>query len=143
MINPSENKTSGINDDSCVIAMRVLYDDDERPLLQSNSSRNCSVPKNVLCETSTLIVRDFQQGCFRKPLLHDLPALISNRMRYELCLSVCQELQTKIAIVHVNKCYCLNGISARVFNLTADLIRHQKGSCGKVCSGRERRFSFD
>ena len=126
-----------MKDDSCVIAMRMSTEDEERPILQSNSSKNCSTPKHVLCETGTLIARDFQQGCYGEPLILDLPALISSRMTYELCLSICQELQTKIAIIQINKCYCLNGISAKLFNLTADLIKHQKKACGNVCQGND------
>ena len=135
MSNPNENKSSNMNDDSCLIVTRVSNEDDEKPTLTSNSIKNCSQLKHVLCETKTLIVRDFQQGCFRKPLILDLPALISNRLTYELCLSVCKELQTKLAILQMNKCYCVNGISPRLFNLTADLAKYQQIDCGDPCSG--------
>jgi hypothetical protein len=135
MINPTENNDSSIIDDSCVISTRTINEEKERPMLKSNSTNNCSQPRHVLCETKTLIDRNFQQGCFRKPLTLDLPALISNRLTYELCLSICQELQTKLAVIHINKCYCLNGFTSRTFNLTADLGKYQKLDCGYVCSG--------
>lgn len=135
MINPSENKNNSLNDDSCVISERSSVEVEERPIVKIISEKNCSTAKHVLCETNTLIVQDFQQGCFRKPSILDLPALISNRLTYELCLFVCKELQTKLAILHMNKCYCLNGISSKAFNLTDNLGKYQKKACGNICSG--------
>jgi hypothetical protein len=135
MINPTENKISSIINDSCIISTRTIHEDEERPTLNSILMNNCSIAKHVLCETKTLIVRNFEKNCFNKPLTLDLPALISNRLTYELCLSVCQELQTKLAVIHINKCYCLNGFPSKTFNLTADFGKHKKPDCGYPCSG--------
>jgi hypothetical protein len=136
MINSTENNNSNLTIDSCVISTRVITEERERPLLKSDSSNNCSQARHVLCATKTLIVRNFQQGCFQKPATLDLPALVSNRLTFELCLSVCQELQTKLAVIHIDKCYCLNGFTSRVFNLTVDLGKYQQQNCGNPCSGR-------
>jgi len=137
MINPIENNNSSITDNTCVISTRILNQEEERPILKSISANNCSQPRYVLCETKTLIVPNFQQGCFRKPLILDLPALISNRLTYQLCLTVCRELQTKLVIIHINKCYCLNGFVSKKFNLTADLGEYQKQDCGNPCLGNK------
>jgi len=137
MINPIENNNSSITDNTCVISTRILNQEEERPILKSISANNCSQPRYVLCETKTLIVPNFQQGCFRKPLILDLPALISNRLTYQLCLTVCRELQTKLVIIHINKCYCLNGFVSKKFNLTADLGEYQKQDCGNPCLGNQ------
>jgi len=137
MINPTENNNLSITDDSCIISTRTVNENDERPILKSIAMNNCSQARHVLCETQTLLVRSFQQGCFRKPLIFDLPALVSNRLTYELCLSVCRELQTKLAVIHINKCYCLNGVTPKLFNLTVDFQKHQKQDCGNPCSGNQ------
>jgi hypothetical protein len=135
MINPTEMNNSSMTDNSCVISTRTVIETDERPILQNTQMDNCSKARHVLCETKTLLVQNFQQGCFRKPLTLDLPSLISNRLTHELCVSVCRELQTKLSIIHINKCYCLNGITSKVLNLTEDLRNYQQNSCGNPCSG--------
>jgi hypothetical protein len=143
MINPIDNNDSNITDQSCIISTRTVIEENERSILKTTPMNNCSKARHVLCETKTLIVRNFQQGCFRKPLTLDLPALISNRLTYELCLSVCQELQTRIAIIHIDKCYCLNGASSKVFNLTADLEKYQRKDCGFPCSGMFQKYLYN
>jgi hypothetical protein len=135
MINPTEMNNSSMIDNSCVISKRTVIEAEERPILGNTQMNNCSKAIHVLCETKTLIVQNFQQGCFRKPLTLDLPSLISNRLTHELCVSVCRELQTKLSIIHINKCYCLNGITSKVLNLTEDLRNYQQNSCGNSCSG--------
>ncbi|CAF0983844.1 unnamed protein product [Adineta steineri] len=137
MMNPIENNNLSITDDSCIISTRTIAEEEEKPLLKNLPMNNCSQARHVLCETKTLIVRDFQQGCFRKPIILDLPALISNRLTYELCVSVCKELQTTIAIIHINKCYCLNGYISKSFSLATDLRKYQQTSCGNPCSGNK------
>ncbi len=142
MINPKENKTVNINDDSCVISSRTSVEIEERPILKSISEKNCSTPKHVLCETNTLIVREFQQGCFRKPSILDLPALISQHLTYELCLSICKELQTKLAILHIDKCYC-TAVNSKPFNLTVNFGKYQKKECGNPCPGIFDRYQWN
>ena len=142
MINSNENKTASMTNDSCVIANRTSVEQTERPIVGISSQDNCSILKHVLCETNTLIVRDFEQGCFRKPLLLGLPAIVSNRLTYELCLSICKEIQTKLAILHINKCYCLP-TGSKTFNLTGNLEKYQKKDCGKPCPGNRHERCGD
>ncbi len=91
--------------------------------------------KTSTCETNTLVVQNFQYACFKKPKSFDLPALISNLLTHELCLSVCQELQTKLAILHINKCYCINGANPNILNITTDFQQYKEKNCGNVCPG--------
>ena len=141
MINPIDNKNqSNIMDLSCIVSIRTTLEEYERPVLNSIQMNNCSKSRYVLCETKTLIIRNYEQGCFQKPLTFDLPALISNELTYELCLSICQELQTKLAIIHINKCYCLDGFASKSFNLTADLEKYQQKNCGNPCLGNRNEL---
>lgn len=125
------------NSSSCVIFNRTILNADERPLLSHKTIANCTKSERVLCETKDLIVQDFQFGCYQKPYTLNLPALISNRMSYELCLSVCQQLQTQIALINSDRCYCLESGSIRIRNLTADFQSYRKDHCGDVCSGNQ------
>jgi hypothetical protein len=134
-VNEFHMSDSNMTDNSCVVSTRMMIEEDERPILKSIQTNNCSKRRHVLCETNTLIIRNFQQACLRKPLIIGLPAMISNQLTYELCLSVCQELQTKIAVIHINKCYCLNGFISEKFNLMTDLEKYQETNCGNTCEG--------
>jgi hypothetical protein len=135
MISPVENNSLSITDDSCLISTRTGSKAEERPVLRTVTTANCSQPRYVLCETKGLIVHSFDQGCFRKPLTMDLPALISTKLTYELCLTVCRGLDTSFAVIHINKCYCFNGYASEKFKLTVDLGLYQRGTCGDPCSG--------
>ena len=135
VISTSENGTADTINQSCVVVRRLISEKEERPVLQNISKTTCSKRRHVLCETNTLVVPNFQYNCFSKPKVLDLPALISNHLTHELCLSVCQELQTKIAILHINKCYCLNGVAPTVLNITTNFATFRKKRCGKVCPG--------
>ncbi len=125
------NKTKN----TCVIIQRLISEEEEKPLLTSVQTTNCSQPRHVLCETNTIVIQNFQYACFIKPKILDLPALISNELTHELCLSVCQELQTKFAILHINKCYCLNGANPYVLNITTDFQKYRQKDCGNACPG--------
>jgi len=129
LIESNENKST------CVIIQRLISEEEEKPLLKSISTNNCSQLRHVLCETNTIIIQNFQYACFIKPKILDLPALISNQLTHELCLSVCQQLQTKLAILHINKCYCLNGANPYVLNITTDFQKYRQKDCGNACSG--------
>ena len=131
-----EMKNSTIDDDSCVLVTRTVLEDDERPVVKATRAANCSTPRHVLCETSTLIVPNFQYACFRRPATMDLPALISEQLTHELCLSICQELQTKLAVLNINTCYCLNGAAPHLVNVTVDWPKHRTKTCGDPCPGR-------
>lgn len=136
VISPIDNSNVSITDDSCIVLSRTEVKAEERPILKTTVESNCSIPRHVLCETKTLIVDRFQKSCFRKPVLMDLPALISNHLTHELCLTICEELQTTLVIIHINKCYCLNDYVLRPMNFTKDLSKFQRTSCGQLCSGK-------
>ena len=114
---------------------RAITEEEERPVIKDLVLNNCTKARHVLCETNTLIVQKFQYQCLSKPQTLDLPALISIHLTHELCLSVCQELQTKLAILHIDKCYCLNGVTPHSLNITADFKEFKQEACGNVCSG--------
>ena len=142
-INASANGTVDIKDKSCVVVTRLITEEEERPMLQSTNTNDCSKRRHVLCETNTLVVPKFRYNCFSKPKVLDLPALISNILTHELCLSTCQELQTKIAILHINKCYCLNGATPTTLNITTDFATFRKENCGKPCLGMYNKYGYE
>ncbi|CAF1026064.1 unnamed protein product [Rotaria sordida] len=135
MMNPTEKNNSNEIDNSCILATRTIIKENETPIINTTEKNDCSKPQHVLCETKTLIVHNFQQRCFRKPLILDLPAFISKHLTYELCLTICQGLQTKLAIININKCYCLNGFTSKVFNLTKYRAEYLQENCGDPCPG--------
>ncbi|CAF0884788.1 unnamed protein product [Adineta ricciae] len=143
MISPIENNTVNITDDSCIVLSRTEVKPEERPVLKATGMSNCSTHRHVLCETKTLIVDRFQKSCFRKPALMGLPALISNNLTHELCLTICEELQTTLVIIHMDRCYCLNDYVLRPMNFTNDLSKYQRTSCGQVCSGNRHEQCGD
>ncbi len=129
VVNYEENKNT------CVIITRSNNEEEEKPIIKNLQTDNCTQPRHVLCETNTLVVQNFHSTCLKKPKIFDLPALISDHLTHELCLSVCQELQTKLAILHVNKCYCLNGARPNTINITTDFPEYQQKTCGDACPG--------
>lgn len=134
--NPNDNQT-------CVHITRTVISEEERPRIDVNDPGNCSTPRHVLCETNTLIVQNFQYMCLKKPTSLDLPALISHDLTHEFCLSVCQEFQTKLAILHMNKCYCLNSAFSTALNITVQFDKHRQDSCGNVCPGNSHELCGD
>ena len=134
MIDSTASNNSNLTDNSCVISTRTIFDE-ERPILESISKNNCSTPKHVLCETKTLIIQNYQTGCFFKPLTLDLPTLISNHLTHELCSSVCRELETSFAIIHMDKCHCLEGSFSKAINFQTDFQKYERKNCGNPCSG--------
>ncbi|CAF1131269.1 unnamed protein product [Rotaria sordida] len=134
------NEDQNITNNTCIIITRTISEEEEKPIIKNLSINNCSQPRHVLCETNTLIVQKYLYDCFNKPNIFDLPALISNYLTHELCLSLCQELQTKLAILHINKCYCLNGATSNSFNITTDLQNFQQKNCGNFCPGNSHEI---
>ena len=130
------------NKNSCVVITRTMREEEERPFLNSNSSGDCTQPRHVLCETNTLIVQNFQYACLKKPKTFDLPALISTHLTHELCLTICQELQTKFAIIQIDKCYCLLGSNPSAVNISTDFTEYRQNLCGNVCPGEKMRSFF-
>jgi hypothetical protein len=131
----SENRNISIKNNTCVVVTRSISEEEEKPIINTVQMNNCTKPRHVLCETNTLVVQNFQYECFSKPKTLDLPALISSHLTHELCLSVCQELQTKLAILHINKCFCLNGASPNLLNITTNFQKFRQKSCGNACPG--------
>jgi hypothetical protein len=115
----SENKNISIKNNTCVVVTRSISEEEEKPIINNVQMNNCTKPRHVLCETNTLVVQNFQYECFSKPK----------------CLSVCQELQTKLAILHINKCFCLNGASPNLLNITTNFQKFRQKSCGNACPG--------
>ena len=122
--------------DSCLVLTRTADKEEEKPIIESYALNNCSQPKHVLCETNTLVVQNFQYACLAKPLTLDLPALVSQQLTQELCLSICQELQTKLAILQMDKCYCLDGATPNLLNVTVDFEKYRQKDCGNPCPGQ-------
>ncbi|CAF0718155.1 unnamed protein product [Adineta steineri] len=140
IIEVNENNTKSSKDNTCFLVTRSISEEEEKPILQGTPIINCSKPRHVLCETNTLIVQNFQTACLRKPKALDLPALISNQLTHELCLHICQELQTKLAVLHINKCYCLNGATPGLLNITTDFKQFQQKTCGNPCPGNSHEM---
>ena len=136
VIKVEENRNASLNSDGCLLLTRTVAEEEEKPTIGSTGLNNCSKPRHVLCETNTLVVQNFQYVCLSKPMTFDLPALISSQLTHELCLSICQELQTKLAILHVDKCYCMNGAAPNLLNITLDFEKHRQKDCGSPCPGK-------
>ncbi|UJR31253.1 hypothetical protein I4U23_018755 [Adineta vaga] len=143
VIDSNDNNNSSYLKNTCVLITRSISEEEERPIIRNIPSNNCSKPRHALCETNTLVVQNFLYGCFSKPKALDLPALISDQLTHELCLSVCQELQTKLAILNLNKCYCVNGASPSLLNITTDFSKYEQKSCGKTCPGNSHELCGD
>ncbi|CAM4740124.1 unnamed protein product [Rotaria magnacalcarata] len=141
LIDAGDNETSN---NTCMIISRVIAEEEERPSIISQLKNNCTKPRHVLCDTNPLIVEKFQVNCFIKPHVLDLPALVSKtQLTHELCLSVCQELQTRLAILHMDKCYCLNGVASSVLNITTDFENFRQKTCGNPCPGNANELCGD
>lgn len=136
LLEVEEKRNVSVYRDSCLMVTRTINKEEEKPMIEPVALNNCSTPKHVLCETNTLVVQDFQYACLAKPLTLDLPALISQQLTQELCLSICQELQTKLAIVQIDKCYCLDGATPNLLNVTVDFDKYRQTNCGDPCPGQ-------
>lgn len=123
-------------DSSCILVSRIPPSDQEKPIIKANRLETCAHQRHVLCESNTLVVQNFLVRCLQRPLSMDPPAVISDQMTHEFCLSNCQELQTKLALIQMNKCYCVKGSSPNLLNITADYVDFYKKSCGDLCPGQ-------
>ncbi|CAM4915861.1 unnamed protein product [Rotaria socialis] len=110
MINSNENNNSTIGDDSCIVVTRPVLDQQGISILKTTQIHNCSRPVHVLCKSRTKISIPFRPVCYDKPLTLGLPAMISNYLTHELCLSVCKELTVDVAVVQMNKFESKSGI---------------------------------
>jgi hypothetical protein len=134
LIEPNENQTTSSYDTKCLLVTRTAIGEVDKPILDAKPNE-CSIPRHVLCESNALVVQNFQFTCLRRPLTLDVPSLISNALTYELCLSVCQELQTRLALLNIDRCYCLNGVTPKLLNIESDFLPYQSGTCGQPCPG--------
>ncbi len=135
LINPNEDNNSSINDDSCLVVSRTVMKKNGSSILKTTQMNNCSQSRHVLCKTKPILDLSFKIGCFSNPLTPDLPAMISNHLTYELCLFVCQNLKTNLAIININKCYCLNVDILQIQNLISNRTKFVTKDCGNPCSG--------
>ncbi|UJR19928.1 hypothetical protein I4U23_023060 [Adineta vaga] len=140
MIN-ADNSTS--NNDSCLVFTRSTIDDIGSIVLTKTSVSNCSKPRRVLCATKTIIGYKSLSGCFQKPLAIGLPSVISNHLTHKLCLSICRKLETRLAVLQMNRCYCLN-YGAIWLNKTSSLhSKYKKLQCGRPCPGNKHEQCGD
>jgi hypothetical protein len=135
MINPNEDNNSSIKDDSCLVVSRTVINKTGSFILKNTQINNCSQSRHVLCTTKPILDLSFKIGCYSKPLTLDLPAMISNHLTYELCLSVCGNLKTNLAVINMNKCYCLNIDILQIQNLISNRTKFATKDCGNPCSG--------
>ncbi|CAF1003222.1 unnamed protein product [Rotaria sordida] len=129
--------------DSCLVFTRSMIDDKESSILNNIQINNCSKPRHVLCRTKPIIARNFEIGCFHKPLTLGVPVMISNLLTFELCLSICKELETNIGVLHMNKCYCFNAAFTWIAEITRNHSKHKKYDCGNPCPGNKHERCGD
>ncbi|CAM4971429.1 unnamed protein product [Rotaria socialis] len=140
MINPNENNNSTVKDDSCIVVTRPTVDKQGSSILQTTQINHCSKPIHVLCRTKSKPGVGFHPVCLEKPLTLGLPAMISNYLTHELCLSVCKELKVNVAVLHMNKCYCFIYVPTRSSIFKPSHEKYQKQHCGKPCPGNENEY---
>ncbi|CAF2076040.1 unnamed protein product [Rotaria magnacalcarata] len=135
MINSNENNKSTINDDSCIVVTRPMLDQQGISILQTTQIHNCSKPTHVLCKSKTKLAAPLHPVCLEKPLTLGLPAMISNYLTHELCLSVCNELKVNLAVLQMNKCYCLKSFLTHLSKIISPHEKYRKEHCGNPCPG--------
>ncbi|CAF3471105.1 unnamed protein product [Rotaria socialis] len=140
MINSNENNNSTIGDDSCIVVTRPVLDQQGISILKTTQIHNCSRPVHVLCKSRTKISIPFRPVCYDKPLTLGLPAMISNYLTHELCLSVCKELTVDVAVVQMNKCYCLNSFLTHTSRIISHHEKYRKEHCGNPCPGNQHEY---
>ncbi|CAF4156401.1 unnamed protein product [Rotaria sp. Silwood2] len=139
MINPTQANKSTIIDDSCIVVTRFLVNRNEISILKKIQVTNCLKPRHVLCKTKSIFLYS-QQRCLSKPLILGLPTIISNHLTHELCLSVCKKLHTALAVIYINKCYCINSVVSRAFVIEPHYEKYEKKDCGNPCPGSQHEL---
>ncbi|CAF3918278.1 unnamed protein product [Rotaria sp. Silwood1] len=137
LIDFNEINNSTRKNDSCLVFTRSVIDDKGSSILKNIQINNCSKPRHVLCKTKPIISSHSEKGCFHKPLTLGVPVMISNHLTYELCLSVCKELETNLAVLHENKCYCFNAAFTWLAEITRNNSKHKRQDCGNPCPGNK------
>ncbi|CAF4131268.1 unnamed protein product, partial [Rotaria sordida] len=137
MINLNEDNNSSIPDDSCLVLIRTVIDEKGSSILKNTQINNCSKPRHVLCKEKSMLGFNSVQNCYSKPLTLGLPVMISNHLTYELCSSVCQILETDLAVINMNKCYCFDVTLLYIFDMKGNHAKYQKKDCGNPCPGNQ------
>ncbi|CAF3464823.1 unnamed protein product [Rotaria sp. Silwood1] len=144
MINSNDNKNSSIQDDSCLVWKRSIIDEKQRSSSLDNSQiNNCSEPRHVLCRTTIMLGHSPHQMCYSKPTTLGLPAMISNHLTYELCASVCETLKTNIALINMNKCYCVDITETLIIDIEGNHVKYITKDCGNPCPGNQNEKCGD
>lgn len=50
-------------------------------------------------------------------------------------MSVCQNLETNLAVIHINRCYCLTVDTLEIQSLKSNRTELLTKNCGNQCSG--------
>ncbi|CAF1411640.1 unnamed protein product [Rotaria sordida] len=138
MINSNDDNNSSIQDDSCLVLTRLIIDEKQRSSIFKNSQiHNCSKPRHVLCKARTILGYNSHQICYSKPSTLGLPAMISNHLTYELCLSVCGILKTSSAVINMNKCYCVDVAESLMIDIEGNHVKYRTKDCGNPCPGNQ------
>lgn len=135
MINLNENNHSTVKDDSCILSTRSVIDEKESSVISNAQMNNCSTPRHVLCKTRSPAFRSHEH-CLSKPLTLGLPTMISNYLSHELCVTICIDLMTNLAVLNKNKCYCLNVDYSKMVNKRLFYEKYRTKNCGNFCPGR-------
>ncbi|CAF4155070.1 unnamed protein product, partial [Adineta steineri] len=133
------DNSTGKND-SCLVFTRSVIDNS---IVTSTSIDNCSKSRHVLCAIKPIMGSNSLFGCFPKPLALGVPAVISNHLTYKLCLSICQRLKTKLAILQTNRCYCINHGTTWLNETTRNNVNYEKVHCGNPCPGNKHEQCGD
>ncbi|CAF3964194.1 unnamed protein product [Rotaria sordida] len=140
MINPNDDNSLSIKDDSCLLWTRSIIDEKQRSsILEKIQINNCSKPRHVLCRTKTMLGFNSPQICYTKPSTLGLPIMISNHLTYELCLSVCKTLKTNLAVINMNKCYCFDATRSQILDPKRNHAKYETQDCGDPCPGMFNR----
>lgn len=121
---------------SCLVFTRSAKDDNRNSILKEIPTDKCSTPRPVLCATKPIMTRHSEKGCFEKPLALGLPTVISDHITYELCLTVCKSIRTNLAVIQMNKCFCLNAAISWIAETTRNNSKHRVLDCGNPCLGK-------
>ncbi|CAF0946670.1 unnamed protein product [Rotaria sordida] len=140
MLNSNDDSNLNIKNDSCLLWTRSIIDEKQRSsILEKTQINNCSESRHVLCRTKTILGFNSPQMCYTKPSTLGLPIMISNHLTYELCLSVCQTLKTNLAVININKCYCVDATLWQILDLRRDRTKYETKDCGNPCPGMFHR----
>ncbi|CAF3363218.1 unnamed protein product [Rotaria sp. Silwood2] len=144
MINSNYDNNSTTKDNSCLIFERSITDEKQTYFtLKTNQISICSKPKHILCKMKLPFDFITQDICYRKPLTLGLPVIISNYLTIELCLSVCGVLQKHLAIINMNKCYCMDNTKGNIIGDITIGANYKTKNCGNPCPGNKNQRCGD